>query len=384
MTDALLNAVGRPQVAVLRLQLFKPSETFIPAQVNRYVRYQPIYLGRTRFGPNPEGATVCIAPSDPINTLALTLLRHSGPLMHALQVHRPKVLHAHFAVDAVYGLPLARRLGIPMVTTLHGFDVTTSDAALLKSGRPALINAVVFRRKLQRHGDLFICVSDFIRKAALDQGYPPERTVVLPIGIDSARFEPFQPAEPGLIVHVARLVEKKGTVYLLRALAALAVECTHARLAIIGDGPLRSSLENEAQQLGIADRVQFLGVQVHAETKQWIARAEVVAVPSVTASSGDSEGLPTICFEAAAYGVPVVASRTSGIPEAVLDGETGILTAEADVPALQLALKHVLTNPHARKSMSRASRALVETRFDMIRQTQQLEAYYDQLIGRFG
>jgi glycosyltransferase involved in cell wall biosynthesis len=382
MTTITFDTDNRPQVAVLRLQLFKPSETFISAQFNRYERYQPIYLGRTRFGPNPEHATVCISPADLISKLRLTLLRQPSPLLRALNGQRPVLLHAHFAVDAVYGLPVARKLNIPMVTTLHGFDVTTSDAALIKSRRPALINAVLFRRELQRRGDMFVCVSEFIRDAALKQGYPANRTVVLPIGIDLDRFEPFQSSESGLIVHVARLVEKKGTVYLLRALAALSSRFPHVRLAIIGDGPLRATLEQETHQLGISHFVQFLGVLMHDQTKQWIARAEVVAVPSVTASSGDSEGLPTICLEAAAYGVPVVASRNSGIPEAVQDGETGLLATESDVPELTQALERILTDSHIRQSMSCASRALVETRFDMVQQTRQLEVFYDHLLSR--
>jgi glycosyltransferase involved in cell wall biosynthesis len=369
------------RVGVFRLQLFKRSETFIPAQVGRYRRYRPIYIGRKLFGEAPHGAEVVTPATDPLTAARLLALGDAGPFVQALGDRRIDVLHAHFAIDAVFALPLARRLGVPLVTTLHGFDVTTTDQAMLRSGRPALIASVLRRRALQRDGAQFLCVSEFIRRAALARDYPAERSIVHAIGVDLERLRPSSDSQPGLIVHVARLVEKKGTTFLLQALARLAGSRPDVQLVVVGEGPLRPALEAEAGRLGLGEKARFLGAQTHEETLNWMRRASLIAVPSVTAASGDSEGLPTVVFEAGGLAVPVVASDTSGIPEAVKDGETGLLAPPGDVEALADRLERILSDQGLRDTLGRQARALMETRFDLARQTFLLEECYDQIRG---
>ena len=162
---------------------------------------------------------------------------------------------------------------------------------MLKSLRPALVNGVLFRRDLYRTSRLFLCVSEFIRKAAIARGYPVERLRVHYIGIDTSRLLARRRAEiGGLIVHVGRLVEKKGTHYLLQAFARLKPAFSDARLVIIGDGPLRTALETEARALGLGADCSFLGVQPNEEALRWVRKAAIMVVPSVTASDGDMEG----------------------------------------------------------------------------------------------
>lgn len=365
---------------IFRLQLFKPSETFIPAQASQLRRYEPVYVGRKLFG-DPGGARVILPEQGRIGMLRQVLLRDMSGY-GALAAVRPALIHAHFAIDAVYALPLARRLGVPLVTTLHGFDVTRADTDLLRSGSPALVNGVAFRRALQRRGAVFLCVSEFIRQAALARGFPEEKLRLHYIGIDTAGIAPREgPGEEGLIVHVARLVEKKGTTYLLQALARIAPRLPAARLAIIGDGPLRAALEAEAARLGISDRVSFLGMRPNAEVLDWDARAAVKAVPSVTAADGDREGLPTVITETAARGVPVVGFDSGGIAEAVVHGRTGLLAPERDVAGLAAHLERLLTDPALRQTMGRAARARTESEFDIARQTAKLEDIYDEVSG---
>lgn len=365
-------------LAIFRLQLFKPSETFIAAQASQLRRHRPIYVGRKLFG-DPGRARVILPEQGRIGMLRQVLLRDMSGY-DALTAERPALIHAHFAIDAVYALPLVRRLGVPLVTTLHGFDVTRTDAALLRSGSPAWINGVVFRRALQRRGAVFLCVSEFIRQAALARGFPEEKLRLHYIGIDTADIAPREgTGEDGLIVHVARLVEKKGTIYLLQALARIAPRLPAARLAIIGDGPLRAALEAEAARLGIADRVSFLGMRPNAEVLDWDARAAVKAVPSITAADGDREGLPTVITETAARGVPVVGFDSGGIAEAVVHGQTGLLAPERDVAGLAAHLERLLSDASLREVMGRAARARAESEFDIARQTAKLEDIYDDV-----
>ncbi|HJS91186.1 MAG TPA: glycosyltransferase [Steroidobacteraceae bacterium] len=371
---------------IFRQQLFKRSEPFIVQQAEHLQRYRPVYVGRERLGEAPADAQVIALSDAPhgyrrARKLWLAASRDSGPYARALRGSAPALIHAHFGVDAVYALPLARRLGVPLVTTFHGFDATLSTAALIASRSPSWLNYALFRRQLAREGHLFLCVSEFIRARVQALGFPPERTRVHYIGIDVQSIRPREAAEEEpVILHVARLVEKKGTQYLLRAFAGCAQRHPRFRLVIIGEGPLRRALESLATRLSLGERAQFLGALPHEEVMRWIRSASVLALPSVRASTGDAEGLGMVLLEAAAHGVPVVASRHGGIPEAVVDGKSGYLVGERDVAALSHRLDELMRDGSLRRQMGAQGRAWTEERLDIRTQSASLESLYDEVV----
>ncbi len=371
------------QIAIFRHNLFKVSEPFITQQAQQLRRYRPLYLGRLRFGDPPEGAEA-LALHDMggwrswpgIGRQMIT--RSPGPYMRLLDGRRPSLIHAHFGIDGVYALALSRRLKIPLVTTFHGFDATLSTAALLSS--PAWMNYPLFRHRLARQGALFLCVSSFIRDRVLAMGFPEERTHIHYTGVDCRAIELRDPAEETqTILHVARLVEMKGTRYLIQAFAALAPNHPDTQLVIIGDGPLNRPLRALAKSLGLEGRVQFLGARPHAQVVAWMRKAAMLVLPSVHTSTGRVEGLGMVLLEAAATGVPVVASRVGGIPEGVLDGETGLLVSERDADGLARCMQDLLHEPATRLRMRVRARAFVE-RFDISRQGEALETFYDSVL----
>jgi colanic acid/amylovoran biosynthesis glycosyltransferase len=365
-----------PVVAIFRSPLFNASETFVQTHAASLCRYRPLLLGLERKGgvrPELEGRLLVATPAQ---GTALKLLGRAGGLADRLAPERPSLVHAHFATDGLLALPLAEALGVPLVTTLHGFDVTRSRAALLRSGRLTWMRYALLGERLRRRGRLFVAVSDAIRAKALAAGFPAERTVTHRNGIDLARFaRPPQP-EPGLVLHVGRLVEKKGTALLLDAMPRV-----EGRLAVIGEGPLRRDLERRVAALGLGERVRFLGNLLPDEVAGWMARAWLLAVPSLAARDGDSEGLPTVAAEAAAAALPVVASNHSGLPEAVVDGETGLLVPEGDGEALAQAMATLLASGDLRGRMGVAARRLAEERFDAAKQAAGLERVYDRVTG---
>ncbi len=375
MSDAPAGVL--PTVGVFRLQLFKRSETFITTQAGALKRYRVVYLGRRSFGPAPAGADVIYLRPGRVDALRLMLLRDPRPLAAALGGRRIDVLHAHFAVDAVYAQGLARRLGVPLVTTLHGFDVSRRRRSLLLSLRPALVHAVLGWRGLMRKGALFLAVSQTVADAALKRGAPAGRLRRHAVGVDLDRLRPAGAGERGLIVHVGRLVEKKGAGALLDALALITDRVPAARLAIIGEGPLRGRLEAQAERLDLGGRVQFLGALDHATTLSWLARAAVVAAPSRTARNGDAEGLPTVVLEAAALGRAIVASETGGTAEALQDDVSALLVPPGDVERLAEALARVLTEPELSGRLGAAARRQAERHYDLAHQARRLEAHYD-------
>ncbi len=249
------------EVAIFRHNLFKISEPFITQQAQQLERFKPFYLGRLRYGDPPNGAEAMALQDRPgRGTLPgigwQMLTRDPQPYQRLLGNRRPALIHAHFGIDGVYALPLAKRLRVPLVTTFHGFDATLANGYFLCS--PAWANYPLFRRQLARQGAVFLCVSSFIRDRVLAMGFPEERTHVHYIGIDLESTRVRAPdQETPMILHVGRQVAMKGTVYVIRAFARLAQQIPDVELVIIGDGPLRKRMQSLAQSLGLAERIRW-------------------------------------------------------------------------------------------------------------------------------
>lgn len=386
-------------ILIYRDQLLPYSETFIQTQVDNLQRYQGLYVGTSRLGPGqiaiaPE-RSLCLSDQAGFSDLWKLGLKLGGVVhpgwLRQIRAAQPQLVHAHFGLDALWANVLAKKLQLPLIITFRGSDITGMQPS--RPGPPAPRLRDFARRRgqfyrdfyLQRRPGLFqqarvcVAVSGFIRDRLIQAGCPAEKTVVVYNGVDLAKFSPdlSQPRQP-VVLFVGRLVEKKGCEYLIRAMAQLQRHLPEARLVVIGDGPRRAALEAMAsQQLSACD---FLGSQPHSAVKAWMNQASVLAAPSITASSGDSEGLPNVVVEAQAMALPVVGSVHAGIPEAVVDGRTGLLAAEKDVEALAAHLQVLLSQPERWRQFSAAARQHVEQHFDLRRNIAKLEDIYGQII----
>jgi colanic acid/amylovoran biosynthesis glycosyltransferase len=264
---------------------------------------------------------------------------------------------------------------VPLVTSLRGYDI--GRRGLLRSGRLSWVLYALGRGRLMREGALFLAVSDALRRRAVAMGFPEARTFTHYNGVDLARFAPAGEDDGETVLHVGRLVEKKGTALLLNAFAGV----RRGRLVIIGDGPLRTPLAELADRLGLGDRVRFLGAQPPEKVAEWMRRAALLAAPSLTAGDGDAEGLPNVVVEGLASGLPIIGSNHEGIPEAVLDGRSGFLVAEGETEPLARRIGDLLESAALRRKMGHVGRALAEEKFDLARQMRRLEAHYDALTS---
>ncbi|HSR00113.1 MAG TPA: glycosyltransferase [Sphingomicrobium sp.] len=376
------SADQRPTVVIYRSPLFNASETFVRAHPEQLRRYRPLLAGLEDKGNIPLkllGSTYL--PQHRSERLR-GRLGDLGWLASRLTPEEPRLIHAHFGPDGLTALPLALRLRIPLVTTLRGYDVSRTQRSLLLSGRLSWIRYALGRERLMRGGDLFLAVSDALRSMAIRAGYPADRTLTHYNGVDLKAFSPSGGADGTTILHVGRLVEKKGTALLLASLARTRAVHPKARLVIIGDGPLRSSLEDLSGQLGLGEAVRFLGARPSSVVTEWMRRAAVLAVPSLTARDGDAEGLPNVAVEAAASGLAVVGSDHSGIPEAIADGRSGFVVPQGEVEPLAARLIELLSSSDLRRSMGAAGRSLAEARFDRDVQAEELERLYDSVLVR--
>lgn len=365
------------KVLVYRRNVDVASETFIRRQVASYSDYSPTVVGYSDLAQPwwPEFRRL-----GPVRDA--DRWRHNViPLRLAIQDLQPNVVHAHFGLDAIDVLRAVPN-EIPLVTTFHGFDVSTSASAFLKSRNAAAVRYLRFRGELARRGSLFICVSEAVKDQALRLGFPESRTVTHHIGIDAAAIEFVSTRTDPIVLHVARLVEKKGTADLIRAFQMLSERVPNAVLRIAGDGPLRGQLVEIVKLLGLSKKVVFLGEIPNDLIFNEMSRAAVLCQPSKAARSGDREGLPTVLMEAMAVGTPILATRHAGNHELIDDGLSGVLVDEGNPRDLGAALIRLMEDPLTRSEYALAARRRILAHFDIRDQTHRLENLYSNISGR--
>ncbi len=373
------------KVIIFRNQLFKYSETFITNQASRLTNYTPIYLGRERqANTSTVGENLVLDDIERQKKFPYrqwqVITRSPKYYIELVKDMKPNLIHAHFAVDGVCALPLAKELGIPLITTFHGFDATVSRKALILSGSPSWINYALIRKKFSYQGDFFICISDFIYKKVIEMGFPKEKTVRHYIGVDTENIKPkFKEFSSFQIVHVARLVETKGTEYLLKAIAKARQKLENIELKIIGDGPLKEFLISMSSRLGISRSVDFLGIQPHNEVIKFMRASDLVVLPSIRSQNGAEEGLGMILLEACAAGKPIIGTNTGGIPEVIRDGHNGFIVAERNEVDLAEKIVDVFSDYNVGRQMGSAARKHVEKHFNINNQTKELERIYDMV-----
>jgi glycosyltransferase involved in cell wall biosynthesis len=373
----------RPTVVVYTLSVLEPSMTFIQSHAEALRTYQPVFAGAHRVPglPLPEDRVVTANRGGLAGRAEEFLFRRlhfAGRLARDLRRFEPAVVHAHFGQSGPSALALAESLQVPLVVTFHGQDATISDHELRGSwrGREYLRG----RQRVIRGAGLIIAVSDFIRQRLLAGGYPEEKVVTHRNGIDISFFHRREAQREPVALFVGRFVEKKGCEYLVRALGQLSESNRPVQGVFVGDGPLRPKLEELSARVGA--NIRFTGFRPLPEVRDWLGRASVVVVPSVTAANGDSEGLPTVILEAQAMGTPVVVTRHAGNAEGVLEGRSAIVVAERDVPGLADAVRFFVDQPAAIETFGTAGRAFVAATFDIARQAQGLEQLYDRVRHR--
>ncbi|MCW4801989.1 glycosyltransferase [Enterobacter hormaechei subsp. xiangfangensis] len=373
-------------VGIFRNQLFKGSEVFIQQQAEALQCFDKCYIGRRLIGTKPEGSVACVLNengnvygklAEMVNAITTSQL----PYQSVLKSQPLDLIHAHFAIDGLYALKLAQKKGIPLVTTLHGFDVTVSNKDLLASRSPAWINYLLHQHKVKSQGDKFICVSDFIARQALQHGFPESKIIQHYIGIDVNKYQPrAKEDDQGIILHVARLVEKKGTAVLINAVKQVKLLNPDVKLVIIGEGPLLDGLKAQVTSLGLDQTVTFTGALPHVDVMAWMRKASMLVLPSITAKTGDAEGLGMVLLEAAVTGVPVIGTQHGGIPEAIIDEQTGFLVKERDDKQLAERISFLMKDEHKRFEMGKNARIFISEKFNLSKQTIKLEKIYQELI----
>lgn len=317
-------------------------------------------------------------------------------IRRAIRQTGASLVHVHGFRVSVPGRMAARLTGVPAVYTVHNSLLT----AAAQSGAKKRIYAAL-ERGLTSSTELYVAVSRAIeRELTSALGVPTARIATIMNGIDPGPFveaadrrrQAPAPATappsareqgqegnggPGRQVSgitVSRLIPSKGIADLLEALALLAARGLDVHWRAVGDGPQRQELEERARTLGIAGRVHFTGFRPPEELPAFLAEADLFALPS------HSEAAGIAALEAMASGLPVVAARSGGVPELVVDGETGLLVEPAHPEELAAAIERLCAEPAAAAAMGRKGRERVISHFSVEETARRTQAAYDAVL----
>jgi colanic acid/amylovoran biosynthesis glycosyltransferase len=354
------------------------SETFIRAHVENLPVSTVLIHGRPpRLGDRP----VLSLPRRAAHKIRRTLFGGGSErettvaYVEAFRRRRVGAVLAEYGPTGVLVMAACRELGLPLIVHFHGYDASV---------REVLARHADTYPKLFRQSAAVVAVSQAMRRKLIALGAPADNIHYNPYGVDCTRFGEADPAgAPPVLLAVGRFVEKKAPQATLAAFAAARRALPQARLRMIGDGPLLEECRALARALEIADAVEFLGAQPHAVVQEEMRRARCFVQHSVEAANGDCEGTPVGILEAGASGLPVVATRHAGIPDVVVDGETGLLVEERDVEGTADRMIRLLREPELAGRLGSAARRRCETYFSRQRSDGRLWAIIEScLAGR--
>ena len=263
-------------------------------------------------------------------------------------------LHAHF-IDraATVAMVASRLLGIPYSVTAHASDI--------------YVNPVLLKEKLANAKFASTCTA-YNRSYLSQFGKDLFNHKLLCIyhGLELERYVNKQQPRLGrpVILSVGQLQERKGLSYLVEACGVLRDRGIPFECRIIGEGPLRSTLQNQIQRLGLQDSVHLLGALPHEEVIVQYQEATVFALPAILGKDGDRDGIPNVILEALSMGLPVVSTAHSGIPEVIEEGINGLLVPPEDAKALSSALERLICDPEMQSAFGKAGRQIVADRFN--------------------
>lgn len=379
-------------VLVYKPELLPYSETFIREQVVSLERWNGILVGEVRLlrGLPLDGMECVTAIQSPYSATLMqrfkkNILRSIGYSTYINYLNtrdlKVKIVHVHFATSIFKAWPLAKRLKVPMVVTLHGIDINIKKE-WWESGRAGFLNrrypAKILRIAREKNVS-FIAVSEAIKNSAVKFGIDENKITVCYTGVDTEKFTPSGEcisARSKRILFIGRLVEKKGVEYLIKAFIRACEVDPSLELVIIGDGPLGESLK----KISASQNIIFLGQQSPENIISEFQRSRILCLPSVTAENGDAEGFGMVLLEAQACGVPVITSALGGGQEGLIEGVTGLSFDEKDIDTLTSHILCLIGDDERLKAMSKSAREFVETQFSLDNCTRLIEANYDRVV----
>lgn len=286
----------------------------------------------------------------------------------------PAIIHAHFGQNGVAALKLKKSLQIPLITSFYGYDT----GRLSSKFKP-------FYQKLARDGDLFLALSKNMKLDLINLGFPQDKIIIHHLGIDLHRFSVSSKNKttPFVFLVVARLSESKGVQDVIQAFHKI---CTsEMQIHIVGDGIYKNDLMDLVKSLKLENQILFIN-NFKADNPRGVVldemqNCDVAILTSFTPKNKSKEGTPVVLMEAQACGKPCIATKHAGIPEVVVDSQTGFLVNERDVENIAIKMKLLYTDTQLRKDMGDRARLYIENEFNQQIQMLKLAKLYNNITS---
>lgn len=285
---------------------------------------------------------------------------------------QPDVIHAHFGPAGVWIAPVAERLGIPLVVTFYGYDLST------------LLEQPFWHRQydtLWNRVSMVTVLSEDMKETVRRLGCPEDNVQIVHLSRDLDQFPYREPQAPvRRYLFVGRLVEKKAPMDAVRAFQQAQSEYSDLRLDIVGDGPLMQDLTQFVTAHDLTDHVTLHGRVPNEKVSELMRAADAFLLPSKTAPDGDREGTPTVLVEAQASGLPCVSTTHAGIPEMIPDANHNLLTPEGNVDQLASRMSSLSSLDTTELStIARRGRDKVAKEFNIEKETDLICDIYSRL-----
>jgi len=298
---------------------------------------------------------------------------HEHRIAGYLKRHQVDIILAEFGFTGLSMLKLSRKTGIPLITYFHGVDAYSREILDTYNYGP-----------LFRDGEKIFVVSRHMHHQLVKLGCPAEKLILNPCGPAEVFFSVVNSYHSRNFLSVGRFVEKKAPDLTIRAFKKVTGKYPDARLRMVGDGPLLQPCRDLVKELGIGDNVVFEGLLSPEQIAQLCSDTLVFVQHSRVAANGDSEGTPVAVLEAGASGLPVVATRHAGIPDVVLEGQTGYLIDEGDIDGMAAAMIRILDEPNIAAQLGSAARKRIKQYFTLEKHIDIINQQIEQTVALAG
>jgi glycosyltransferase involved in cell wall biosynthesis len=381
------------RVLHFRRRFSKLSETFIYDQLVELARgpgtHRLLTLRRENSDTRPFPEVILVAPPprwhplraglwlsakvqrEPVQFRGFSLVRTL--LDRSVRRYRPDVIHAHFGVEGAIIAPVARRFGIPLITSFYGYDASS------------LMDDPIWQKVMAQEvfsGRWVVSVSDRMSARLIGFGLLPAKARVIHLGKPLGEY-PFRPStEIRRFLSIGRMTEKKGHFDGIRAFIQASRGTAGAHLDVVGGGELLEDVRELVRREEAEALVTVHGALPHAEVRLLLMAADAFLLASKTATDGDEEGMPTVLTEAQAGGLPCVSTFHAGIPEGIPRENHRFLAPEGDVNGLASCVSRLLdASAEEIQAIARAGRAHVEDHYDLVKETAKWVALYEECVG---
>ena len=357
----------------MNIAIFTPnqnpySETFIQAHKNYLKGRIFYYYGRNDI--QLEGHAPMVSSNEwKLLNLQKKLFNKSSNfvqetrILKSLKKNKIDVVLAEYGTHAHFILPYIRKTGLPLVVHFHGYDASVKS----------VIEKCNNYKDIFKYASKVIAVSRKMEEMLLEIGCPPEKLIYNVYGPQPEFLEVEPTHSKKRFIAIGRFTDKKAPYYTVLAFKKAIRNHPDAKLVMAGDGELLNTCKNLVRHLNIESQVEFPGIITPERYRELLSESLSFAQHSITAENGDMEGTPLAILEASAAGIPVISTKHAGIPDVILNEETGLLSDEHDVDAMATNMVAILEQAGLAKELGRAGKEHIKINFSMKRHIESLQ-----------